>query len=251
MRKAVRVVTERAIDIGQYTFTASDRLMLDTSVWLLIYGPQVPGDNRVAPYSDALRRILEAKSRVYIDLVVLSELINTYARMKHRLVAPKLKFKDFRNTADFQAVTQDIIADVRQVMKQCTWIVNSLALPSVDELLEEYKRSQSDFNDQLIRALCKQHELTLVTDDSDFKDRNMPILTANRQMLLNPSPSTAIFSIPPLTATGPGTPAPRRASPPSRSGRSRSASSARLRRRSVRHRPGAARRRCGPTQPLV
>jgi len=177
-------MTEQAVNIGQYAFTASDHLLLDTSVWLLIYGPQVPGDSRIAPYSDALRRMLEAKSHLYIDLVVLSELINTYARMKHRLVAPKLNFKDFRKSTDFQVVAQDIVPDAKLVMKQCAWVANGLELPLVDGLLDEYAHGKSDFNDQVISAFCSQHGLKLVTDDSDFKDRNIPILTANSQLLV-------------------------------------------------------------------
>lgn len=177
-------MTEQAVDISQYTFTASDHLLLDTSVWLLIYGPQVPGDSRVALYSGALKRMLEAKSRLYVDVVILSEFINTYARMKQKIVAPRLKFKDFRRTAAFQTVANDVVADTKQMMKQCVWVTNDLELSAVDGLLDEYALGKSDFNDQIISVLCSQNGLKLVTDDSDFKDRDIPILTANSQLLI-------------------------------------------------------------------
>jgi len=177
-------MTEPVIDISQYAFTASDQLLLDTSVWLLIYGPHVPGDGRVALYSGALKRMLEAKSRLYVDVIVLSEFINTYARMKQQIVAPRLRFKDFRRTDDFQSVANDVVADAKQMMKQCVWVVNELGLLLVDDLLNEYALGKSDFNDQLISVLCGQKGMKLVTDDSDFKGRNIPILTANSQLLV-------------------------------------------------------------------
>lgn len=177
-------MTEQTVDIGQHTFTASDHLLLDTSVWLLIYGPQVPGESRVALYSGALKRMLEAKSRLYVDVVILSEFINTNARMKMRLVAPRLSFKDFRRTAAFQTVANDVVADTKQMMKQCAWVTNDLELPAVDGLLDEYALGKSDFNDQIISILCRQKGMKLVTDDSDFKDLGIPILTANSQLLV-------------------------------------------------------------------
>jgi len=115
------MASEFVADINRYVFSAADRLMFDTNIWLLLYGPQSPTDHRAALYSAALRRILEAQSRIYIDLVVIAEFINTYARMKQRLIAPKQKFKDFRKSADFQAVAREIVADARNLTKQCAW----------------------------------------------------------------------------------------------------------------------------------
>jgi len=171
-------------DISQYIFSAADRLMFDTNIWLLIYGPQSPTDPRAALYSAALRKILEAKSRIYIDLVVLSEFVNMYARMRQRLIAPQGKFKDFRKSADFQVVAQDIVADAKSLTKQCVWTDSGLELVVVDSLLDMYRLGQSDFNDQIIAANCEQQGLTLITDDSDFKDYHVAIITANQKLLL-------------------------------------------------------------------
>jgi predicted nucleic acid-binding protein len=178
------MASELVADIRQYVFSATDRLMLDTNIWLLIYGPQSPIDPRTALYSAALRRILEAQSRIYIDLVVIAEFINTYARMKQRLIAPRQSFKDFRRSADFQAVAQDIVADAKSLTKQCAWAASDLELAVVDSLLDTYELGQSDFNDQIIAASCAQQGLTLITDDSDFKDFHVAIITANQKLLM-------------------------------------------------------------------
>lgn len=182
-------MTERAVDIGQYVFTASDQLLLDTSVWLLIYGPQVPGDSRVAYYSGALRKILEAKSRIYIDLIVLSEFINMYARIAYARVkgAPggqKPSFKEFRRSIDFQPVAQGIAADAKRVLGHCTWLHGTFELPEIDQLLDEVASGEFDFNDKIIATQCSKLGLKLITDDSDFKNFSIPIITANSQLLV-------------------------------------------------------------------
>ena len=106
--------------VNEYIFTSEDRLLLDTNVWLLVYGPQKPGaaDARVPVYSNAVKRILNAGSSVCID-----------------------------------------------------------------GLMDEYSLGKSDFNDQVLRELCKKKGLTLLTDDSDFRETDIPVLTGNGELL--------------------------------------------------------------------
>ena len=69
-----------ALHLKDYRFASDDELFLDANVWLLIHGPQKPGRHaRTDNYSTAFRRMLEAGSRIYIDVVVLSEIINRWA----------------------------------------------------------------------------------------------------------------------------------------------------------------------------
>ena len=170
--------------VNNYEFTSNDQLFLDANIWLYVYGPQKPGDNSVAIYSQVLRRILEAQSRIYIDILVVSEFINTYARLKWKLVRPEIgRFKDFRKSTDFNPVARDIASNVRRVMNHCSRIEDSFVALEIDSLLDAYAAGDSDFNDQVITELCKRKGLTLVTHDRDFKGRKIPILTANRHLL--------------------------------------------------------------------
>ena len=77
-------------DVRQYTFTPEDRLFLDTNVWWYIYVPQKPKATRqVDIYSQALRDIHEARSRIHIDVIVVSEFINAYARREWKNRRPR------------------------------------------------------------------------------------------------------------------------------------------------------------------
>ena len=99
-------------DINSYAFSNSDRLLLDANVWMFVHGPNRPGDNRVAVYSGALAKILAANSTIHTDVLIISEFINRYARLRHGILqstagAPA-DFKQFRNSADFKPVAQEI-----------------------------------------------------------------------------------------------------------------------------------------------
>lgn len=177
-------MTNKVEDITQYDFKSSDELLLDTNVWLLTNSPQKPGDKRVAIYSRALANILAAKSNIYIDVLIVSEFINRYARVKWPLVAPHIKdFKKFRNSQFFQSVAQDIADDVKQILKHCARIESGFESLAIDTLIDEYAMGDSDFNDQILIALCQRKGLKLVTDDGDFKSSGIPVLTANQRLI--------------------------------------------------------------------
>jgi len=176
-----------AQDINSYAFSNSDRLLLDANVWMFVHGPNRPGDNRVAVYSGALAKILAANSTIHTDVLIISEFINRYARLRHGILqstagAPA-DFKRFRNSADFKAVAQDIADAVRRVLKNCTRIESDFESVDIASLIDEYEKGRSDFNDQMLTELCKSRGLTLVTDDGDFKGLGLSLITANNKLL--------------------------------------------------------------------
>ena len=73
----------RPLPIDLYDFTHRDELLVDTNIWLDIHGPQGTANNpRTRTYSRALARILRAKSRMYVDVLILTEFANRYARLE-------------------------------------------------------------------------------------------------------------------------------------------------------------------------
>lgn len=157
---------------------------MDANIWLYVYGPQRPNDKQAAIYSQVLRHILDARSCIYIDVLVISEFINAYARRKWKLDKPESEqFKNFRDSTDFKPVAQAIADDVRRVMSHCSRIEDDFVEMEVDTLLSAYAAGGSDFNDQVITELCKREGLTLITHDGDFKGQEVPILTANQRLL--------------------------------------------------------------------
>lgn len=175
---------KEARDVENYRFTSRDNLFLDANIWLLFFGPQRPSDHLVDVYSRAFASILKAQSTIYIDVLIVSEFINTYARQKWKLLAPKVeRFKEFRSSPEFQEIAQDIASDVKRVLQYCSLTESGLETLNFTSLLLEFAKGNSDFNDQVISALCKKKGLTLITNDRDFHSRGIPILTANPHLL--------------------------------------------------------------------
>jgi predicted nucleic acid-binding protein len=156
--------------ITAYSFSSTDELLLDTNVWFMLFGPQKPGDKRVQVYSDAIARILKAQCRIYIDVLIVSEFINTYARAQWKLSFQNFAdFKHFRKSAQFKSVARDIAADMKRVLQYCSRTSDEFESLPIDHLLDTYAQGDSDFNDQVLAALCRSKGYKLITDDADFK----------------------------------------------------------------------------------
>ena len=177
-------MTYKASDVRYYNFTPQDKLFLDANIWLYLYGPPKPRSHWVPIYSSVFNRILRAKSRIHIDVLVVSEFINAYARLEWQFVARHFNsFKNFRSSSYFKPVAEDIAADVELVLSYCSKIESSFIALPINALLADSATGNLDFNDQVITELCKSNGFMLITNDSDFKTQEIPVLTANRNLL--------------------------------------------------------------------
>jgi predicted nucleic acid-binding protein len=159
---------------------------MDTNIWLYVYAPQAPDDWKTRIYSRSLVKILTAKSRIFIDALVLSEFINRYARLAYNLfkaAGSTINFKEYRQPPDFKPVAKDIESSVRRILKYCQRTESSFSDCDINSLLAKYGEGNSDFNDQLMVELCKSKGFKLITHDRDFKDCGVTVLTANNRLL--------------------------------------------------------------------
>ena len=198
-------MNQKATQVEQHNFTLTDKLFLDANIWLYLYCPQGSREYWVKTYSNVFDRILDAGSQIYIDVLVVSEFINTFARQEwglakealelakqeHKLTGQALElaeshlssFKNFRNSPNFDPIAQGIAAAAKQIMKHCSRVESCFTTLDMDDLLTNYDTGNFDFNDQVITEICKNNGFTLITNDSDFKTQDIPILTANSKLL--------------------------------------------------------------------
>ncbi len=182
----------KAVDVEDYHFQSEDKLFFDTNIWLLIYGPQEQKNTKkMEIYSSAFRRILEAQSRIYIDVLIVSEFINTYARLQWNILKrigeiseiSRERFKNFRDSSDFKPVAQEIADKAKRILTHCSKIESGFETLTLDSLINEYANGGTDFNDQVFGELCRNKGLKLVTHDADFRGQGISILTANNRLL--------------------------------------------------------------------
>ena len=176
-------MTLKAASVKNYLFKSQDKLFLDANIWLYIYAPQNPKSYWVNVYSKTFGRILTAKSCIYIDILVISEFINAYARLKWHTNASHIDSKLFATAQDFKPIAQEIADNTKRVLSHYSRIENDFKIVKIDDLLNDYATGDFDFNDQMITDLCKRKGLKLITNDGDFKGQGIPILTANGKLL--------------------------------------------------------------------
>ena len=91
-----------ATEVRNYNFTSQDRLFLDANIWLYLYAQLKPQAHWVKIYSEVFDRILKAESEIYIDVLIVSEVVNRYTRIKHQLLAPSREIQKISQKPRFQ-----------------------------------------------------------------------------------------------------------------------------------------------------
>jgi predicted nucleic acid-binding protein len=170
--------------VERHTFTATDKLLLDASIWLFLYCPH--GDPKAcAPlaYSSAFKEMLSAKSKIFINSTVLAEFINRYCRLVHALMqdghGAAEDFKKFRKSGAFKKVAKAVSDAVRRILRDTRKIDTGFSTIDAERILNDFESGRYDFNDLVIADLCTRNRLTLITHDSDFCSGSFPVLTAN------------------------------------------------------------------------
>lgn len=175
-----------AVLLKNYYFSKSDELLIDTNVWFYIYGPLNPKDWRSRDYSQALKWIIQAKSTIFYDVLILSEFVNRYSRLEFNLWKESSQindYKEYRKHDDFDLVASAIAAALRKIVGQAKPIESGVQSIDIQQFIQCYERLHPDFNDIVLLELCRRKGLKLITHDSDFKNCDVPVITANRHIL--------------------------------------------------------------------
>ncbi len=157
----------------------------DANIWLFNFCPL--GDYKqyqVTKYSSALSTILNKKYPIYTSFSTISEFVNRYLKIAgdcykatHNITDFNYK-KDFRGSTEFKNALDDVRKQVGKIVKYSTVLTYPHTPDSIMDCLDTSMESV-DFNDQEIIKFCKQHNLSLLTDDADFIDADITIISAN------------------------------------------------------------------------
>jgi predicted nucleic acid-binding protein len=158
---------------------------MDTNVWLYLFpAPGNPPFNFAQQYSTAFANLVSAKAQLVLDPIVLSEYLNSYAKIEWR---GSYKFyptyKEFRNSSDFSAVASAAKIFTKRILSFSQ--IHSIPANELDinQALIDFQAGGVDFNDALLVDICKKKNLKLMTNDSDFQDVGIEILTTNPRLL--------------------------------------------------------------------
>jgi predicted nucleic acid-binding protein len=174
-------------------FSKGEEFFLDTNIWIYLYYGQYPYDNKYFRkfYTDAFEKMRLNKCKIYLDAFVLSEFTKVFSHLEFNRIVPHINrkepnknhYKIFRESERGRQTAREIVINMNKILKEahlCDLNYNFINLP--DQLIE-YRETNSDFNDLTYIKLCKKHGYTLVTHDGDFHNCDVPVLTANINLL--------------------------------------------------------------------
>jgi predicted nucleic acid-binding protein len=186
----------KAHDISGYRFAAADRVLLDANIWLFLYAPSsiaLPSHLRpaVAAYTRAWAAILSSGAKAFLDAIIFSEVINRLLDDEWQRIDPPdargvrkyRKRKDFRRSTDYPAAATTVEQLARLIVAESQAIDQPFSQWDLDQLLGEFGRGSTDWNDQLLVENCRHHGLKLLTHDADHVSGGIEVLTANRRLI--------------------------------------------------------------------
>lgn len=173
-------------DIRNYDFDPAKQYFVDANVWLYIYGPMTPDDWKAKVYSGALKRLRTSGASVFIDVLVVSEIMNRWSRFEYKRAGGDDRyksFKEYRTAPAFGLVGAEIVTVVQSILRLAKKTGTPFANVNLDATLSSCAAGTIDLADALICECCRAKPFTLITHDADMKDRGVPIVTANSAIL--------------------------------------------------------------------
>lgn len=167
----------RLQDVGQLR----DRnIFLDTNVLIYLFWP-TGNLSFEENYARAFGVLLRQKNKLFVDFLVISEVINRILRIEHKKLNPAQTFKEFRDSQNGKDAMNDIYVIVRDnILKQCDVIGKTFNKQDIENCLIV---DELDFVDKATVTLCKENALLLLTNDKDFRNVDLDILTGNPHIL--------------------------------------------------------------------
>ena len=140
-------------------------------------------------YSSIYQELIKQKNKLFVDFLVISEVVNKMMRERHNakiLLEQKsnknfrLSYKQFRNSNEGQQILDNIYTILKTQIEDFNIVGKSF---SEDDIINFLNVDNLDFNDKGILQMCQENNFVLLTNDEDYKNSDIDILTCNRQIL--------------------------------------------------------------------
>lgn len=139
-------------------------------------------------YSSIFASLIKQKNKFVVDFIVLSEFINRAIRIDYdnylqlnNLDKNRMPFKQYRNQKDGKEKLQQLYdLVINRILKSFDIVENGINYKDVVSMLNV---DSLDFNDKAIQSVCAKNNFILLTNDVDYRDTSLDILTANNKLI--------------------------------------------------------------------
>jgi predicted nucleic acid-binding protein len=174
----------RAFNATAHPFEAGERILPDANFWVYLFGPgAVPGNRLTAIYSAVFGQLLAVNAELFLDVLVLSEFVNVFARVEYNQQNPGTNFKAWRNTPAFVPVATSIQTQTTQILAVAQPVDHAFANWNLTNVFTDFAAGGYDVNDQLLAETCRHHQFSFLTHDSDCTEGGITVYTANPNLL--------------------------------------------------------------------
>lgn len=157
-------------------------IFFDANILIFLYCPMGNvSEERIGKYSSIFNCLLRQKNILSVNEMVLSELVNRFLRIEFsNKCKNKNEFKRFRNSNDGISAQREIYDIVKnKILNVFEFRSMEFRKKEIDDMLFV---DSLDFNDKLIVNVCKEYDMILLTDDSDYKNSDIDILSSNPKL---------------------------------------------------------------------
>lgn len=160
-----------------------NKLIFDTNVWLSIYGITANNTNQQTRiYSNFYKKALENKSKIYLLGTIASEYINRSIKMRYYADNTVNESLKIHQQAMYPQWIETISDEVSYLVNDCERLDDGFSLSNPEEMCRSCIGKEIDYNDLIISEVCKNNNISLVTDDKDFSCEEIEIITRNRKL---------------------------------------------------------------------
>jgi len=168
--------------LNQINLIKNRNVFFDANVLIYIFWPT--GSYKwEEEYSKAFGSLLKQHNNFYTHFLIISEVINRIYRIEYKkhlhkenLKEEQFTFKDYRNSIEGTKTLEDIYSIIKDVLSNFLVIEKSFNKIEIENFLIV---ETIDFIDKAILKICLENNFILFTNDKDYKNFNVDILSSN------------------------------------------------------------------------
>lgn len=164
------------------------KIFLDANILIYLFGFGTPTfANWESKYANLYTQLSKQNNIFVVDYIVVSEFVNRAIRIEYdnylitnSLDKNNLSYKDYRNSSDGKEALKDIYITLNdEILNEFEVIEKSY---SKDDLKIMCTVNELDFSDKAIIKICEDNQFILLTNDTDFKNSNIDIISCHSKM---------------------------------------------------------------------
>ncbi len=174
-------------DAHSYSFSDTDQIVIDANIWIYLFSPpsNPSGGWAVNNYSSVFKTLYSSGAKIILDQMILSEYLNRYSRIEYsaNYTTAYPSYKQFRQSPDFKTIASGAAAFAKKIISVCNLHGTQTDALDFVQAVNEFEAGALDFNDAIIVNICKLNNYKILTNDYDFYDAAIEIITCNNKLL--------------------------------------------------------------------